>query len=103
MALVPVVPFVWTTPADPLVFALMAATGAIGSFGHYLLIAAHRLAPAVVLSQFIYTELVLVIALGYLVFGDVPQRWTLAGSAIVVASGLYLLHREHRRSRPAPG
>ena len=62
-----------------------------------------RLAPAVVLSQFIYTELVLVIALGYLVFGDVPQRWTLAGSAIVVASGLYLLHREHRRSRPAPG
>ena len=89
-------PFVWTTPTDPLVIALMVASGAFGSFGHYLLIAAHRLAPASVLSPFIYTQLVWVIALGYLVFGDVPNRWTLAGAAIVVASGLYLLHRERK-------
>jgi drug/metabolite transporter (DMT)-like permease len=94
VALLPVVPFVWTTPSDPLVIALMVATGAIGSFGHYLLIAAHRLAPAAVLSPFIYTEIVLVIMLGFLVFGDLPNRFTLAGAAIVVVSGLYLLHRE---------
>jgi drug/metabolite transporter (DMT)-like permease len=99
VALIPVVPFVWITPSDPLVIALMVVAGAIGSFGHYLLIAAHRLAPAMVLSPFIYTELVLVIALGFVVFGDVPHRMTLAGSAIVVASGLYLLHREHVRGR----
>ncbi len=48
VALLPVVPFVWITPSDPLVIALMVATGAMGSFGHYLLIAAHRLAPAAV-------------------------------------------------------
>ena len=89
-------PLVWTTPTDPLVITLMVASGAMGSFGHYLLIAGHRLAPAAVLSPFIYTELVLVIALGYLVFGDVPNRWTLVGSAIVVASGLYLIHRERK-------
>jgi drug/metabolite transporter (DMT)-like permease len=94
LALLPVVPFVWTTPSDPLVIALMVATGAIGSFGHYLLIAAHRLAPAAVLSPFIYTEIVLVTATGFLVFGDVPNRSTLTGAAIVVASGLYILHRE---------
>ena len=94
VALLPVVPFVWTTPSDPLVIALMVASGAMGSFGHYLLIAAHRLAPAALLSPFIYIEIVLVIALGFLVFGDVPSRWTLVGSAIVVASGLYILHRE---------
>jgi drug/metabolite transporter (DMT)-like permease len=94
LALLPVVPFVWTTPSDPLVIALMAATGALGSFGHYLLIAAHRLAPAAVLSPFIYTEIVLVIVLGFLVFGDLPTRFTLTGAAIVVASGLYVLHRE---------
>jgi drug/metabolite transporter (DMT)-like permease len=99
VALIPVVPFVWTTPTDPLVIALMVLAGAIGSFGHYLLIAAHRLAPAVVLSPFIYTELLLVIVLGFLVFGDVPHRMTLAGSAIVVASGLYIVHREHARGR----
>jgi drug/metabolite transporter (DMT)-like permease len=34
------------------------------------------------------------IALGYLIFGDVPNRWTLAGAAIVILSGLYLLYRE---------
>src|SRR5262249_20219068 len=96
LALMPVVPFVWTTPGDVLVIALMVATGAIGSFGHYLLIAAHRLAPAAVLSPFIYTEIVLVTALGFLVFGDVPNRFTLTGAAIVVASGLYLLHRERK-------
>ncbi len=96
LALLPVVPLVWSTPSDPVVIALMAATGAIGSFGHYLLIAAHRLAPAAVLSPFIYSEIVLVTALGFLVFGDVPNRFTLTGAAIVVASGLYLLHRERK-------
>lgn len=35
----------------------------------------------------------------YLVFGDVPNRWTMAGAAVVIASGLYLLHRERVRSR----
>ncbi len=39
------------------------------------------------------------IALGYLVFGDVPSWWTLAGSAIIICSGVYLLFRE----RHAPG
>ena len=92
--MLPVVPFVWTNPTEPLIIALMVATGALGSFGHYLLIAAHRLAPAAVLSPFIYTEIVLVIVLGYLVFGDLPNRFTLTGAAIVIASGLYILHRE---------
>jgi drug/metabolite transporter (DMT)-like permease len=96
LALMPVVPFAWTTPGDPLVIALMVATGAIGSFEHYLLIAAHRLAPAAVLSPFICIEIVLVTALGFLVFGDVPSRFTLTGAAIVVASGLYLIHRERK-------
>jgi drug/metabolite transporter (DMT)-like permease len=99
LVMMPVVPFVWMTPSSPLVIAVMVATGAFASFGHYLLIAGHRLAPAAVLSPFIYTELVWVIALGFLVFGDVPSRWTLAGSAIVVASGLYILHREQVRGR----
>ena len=96
VALMPVVPIVWTTPTDPLVIALMVASGAMGSFGHYLLIAAHRLAPAAVLAPFIYSEIVQVIILGYLVFGDVPNRWTLVGCAIVVGSGLYILYRERR-------
>ena len=71
----------------------------MASFGHYLLIAGHRLAPAAVLSPFIYTQIVWVIALGYLVFGDLPNALDAAGAAIVIASGLYLLHRERMRAR----
>src|SRR5437660_1205234 len=79
----------------------MVGTGLAGGFGHYLLIAAHRLAPAAVLSPLIYTEIVWVTALGFVVFGDLPTRWTLTGAAIVIASGLYILHRERtvRRSK----
>jgi drug/metabolite transporter (DMT)-like permease len=100
----PIVPFVWTTPHDPLVWVMMLAVGAWGGFGHWLLILAHARAPAPVLSPFIYTQIVWMIALGYLVFGDLPDRWTLIGAAIVIASGLYLLYRERGRapSPPAP-
>ena len=76
-------------------------TGVAGGLGHYLLIAAHRLSPAAVLSPFIYTEIVWVTILGFIVFGDLPTRWTITGAAIVIASGLYILHRERtvRRGR----
>jgi len=88
------VPFYWSAQSDPLVIALMCSMGLFSGLGHFLLIRAHRLAPAGVLAPFIYTEIVWMIALGFLVFGDVPNRWTLAGAAVVIVSGLYLLYRE---------
>src|SRR5262249_57946278 len=83
LALLPVVPFFWTTPSDPLVIALMVATGAIGSFGHYLLIAAHRLAPAAVLSPFIYSPNVLRTSMGLFVLCDLPNPFRLTSSCFV--------------------
>jgi len=88
------VPFFWTSQSDPKVIILMCTMGMFSGMGHYLLIMGHRLAPAAVLAPFIYTEIVWMIALGYLVFGDVPNHWTLAGVVVVVCSGLYLLYRE---------
>lgn len=93
-AMLPVLPFVWTVPDNPWLIFLMVVFGAFGSFGHYLLIVAHRLAPASVLAPFMYTQLVWATCFGYFVFADVPSHWTLAGAGIVIASGLYLLHRE---------
>jgi drug/metabolite transporter (DMT)-like permease len=92
--MLPIVPFVWTTPESWFLAALMVATGILGSVGHFMLIAGHRLAPASLLSPFIYTQLIWVITLGYLVFGQTPTGWTLAGAAVVIASGLYVLYRE---------
>jgi drug/metabolite transporter (DMT)-like permease len=102
VAMVPVIPFVWTTPESALIVALMVLIGALGSAGHYLLIVGHRLAPASVLAPFIYTQLVWTTTLGFLVFGDVPQRWTIVGGLIVVSSGLYLLNRERKVGKAAP-
>ena len=101
--MVPVLPLVWSAPPSALDLALLLAVGAFGSFGHYLLILAHHRAPASVLSPFMYTQLLWASMLGYLVFANVPNRWTLAGAAIVVASGLYLLYRERKvRGAVAP-
>jgi drug/metabolite transporter (DMT)-like permease len=97
-ATLPVVPFFWT-PLDLVQLALLVMAGALGSIGHFMLIAAHRHAPASLLSSFVYTQLVWVVILGFVVFGDVPDAYTLIGAAIVIASGLYIFHRE--RIQPA--
>ena len=97
LLLTPVLPFFWTTPPSALHWAGMVAVGFFGGFGHWLLIRAHARAPAGILYPFIYTQLFSMVALGWLVFGDLPDRWTLIGSAVVMASGLYLIHRERVR------
>jgi len=89
-------PAVWVTPANPWLVAGMIATGAAGWIGHLFLTMAHRRAPAPILAPFMYTQIVWMIAGGFLVFGDTPSLWTLAGVAVVIASGLYLLYRERR-------
>jgi drug/metabolite transporter (DMT)-like permease len=89
-------PLVWTTPANPWLVAGMVATGAFGWIGHLFLTMAHRRAPAPILAPFMYTQIVWMIAAGFLVFGDKPSVWTLSGAAIVIASGLYLFYREKR-------
>jgi drug/metabolite transporter (DMT)-like permease len=91
-----VVPVVWTWPDNWLQVGVMVLMGTCGAVGHYLLIVAHRFAPASILAPFIYTQLIWVSISGYLVFANVPNHWTLVGAAIVIASGLYLLYRERQ-------
>ena len=97
--LTPVVPFFYVPPADFLTVLLMVSTGMWGLIGHWLLIAAHRHVAAQDLSPFIYTQIVWMTVSGWVVFGDIPGVYTLAGASIVVASGLYLLWLERQRGR----
>ncbi len=97
IVLTPALPLFWTDPPSLAVAGMMVFMGACGAIGHWLLILAHRRAPAAVLSPFIYTQIVWMIALGWLIFGDLPHPATLVGVAIVAASGLYLLQYERRR------
>lgn len=89
-------PFFWETPPDLLTWSLMLCTGLFGAVGHFFLIKAYRYAPAYVLSPFMYTQLGWMTLSGYLVFGDVPDSFTIAGGVIIVLSGLYLIFQESR-------
>ncbi|MBB5752502.1 DMT family transporter [Prosthecomicrobium pneumaticum] len=98
LALTPAVaPIFVVPPADPGLWLALLITGVAGMVGHSFVIRAHTIAPAPVLAPFAYTQLVWMILAGWLVFGDVPHTRTLAGAAIIVASGLYLLYRERVR------
>ena len=91
----------WQWPQDPKLWLLFASLGFWGGLGHWLLILAHRSAPASVLAPFIYLGLIWMSVAGFLVFGDVPTPWTLSGAAIVIVSGLYLIARERKALGPA--
>jgi len=88
----------WQAPPGALHWALLVGIGLSGGLGHYLLAVAHRHAPASVLAPFLYQQIIWMVLLGYLVFGDVPDAAVAVGAAIVIASGGYLLWRERKRA-----
>lgn len=75
--------------------------GLSGGIGHFLLIRAYHHAPASTLTPFIYTQLIWATLLGWLVFGQFPDAWSLSGIAIIAASGLWMALGERRRVRPS--
>jgi drug/metabolite transporter (DMT)-like permease len=89
-------PFGWTTPTfgDGLAMVLNGFANAVGQ---YLWTRALHLAPTSAVVPFNYFSLVWAIILGFLIWGDVPSALRLVGSAVVVASGMFLLWHESRR------
>lgn len=92
----PAVPLYGSLPDGALQWTLLLALGLIGGFGHWLVIAAYKRATTSALAPYPYSQMLWMVALGYLVFNDLPDLWTLVGAAIIVSSGLYIVHREHR-------
>lgn len=90
-----VVPFYWIAPTTT-DWALFVAIGAAGGIGHLCLIRAFRLAPASVVAPFGYSSLIWASLYGFMLFGEIPGVWTLAGAGIIMASGLYIFHRERQ-------
>jgi drug/metabolite transporter (DMT)-like permease len=83
-------------PRQPLHGALFVAVGVLGGIGHYLLIKAHDYAPPSVLGPFMYAQLLTALALGWLIFGQLPDGVALIGMLTITASGLLLI-LSHRR------
>jgi len=82
--------------------AILLANGLFNGIGQYWWTRALSLAPAAAVGPFYYFSLVWAMILGFLVWGDLPTLTLLLGSAIVVASGLYLLWHESARKAQAP-
>lgn len=96
-------PFFWVTP-DLVDLALFSATGLLSGIAQFWWMQGCRFVPASVAAPFSYTSMIWSLALGYLIWSDVPSAAVLAGAAIVIASGLYILYREtvRRVAKPPP-
>lgn len=93
IALSLVIPGFWTMPPgrDALV---LAALGLLSAAGQYVLIRAFTLAPASRLAPFSYSQMLWGVLAGLLMFGEVPDIWSLCGILIIVAGGLYAWRQE---------
>jgi drug/metabolite transporter (DMT)-like permease len=97
-------PFAWVQPTL-IGLLLMAATGLLAGSAQYCLTEAFRIAPPSVIAPFEYTSLLWAMLFGFLVWGDVPTLLVLVSAAVVIASGIYVLHDEkvtRRRNRVSP-
>lgn len=100
LATAPFVDWVQLRPAD---IATFAASGALIAVAHTLMIEAFRRGEATLIAPFKYSALLWATLIGYLMFDELPDTWTLVGAVVIVLAGLYVLHREtllKRRQQP---
>ncbi|TVQ41635.1 MAG: DMT family transporter [Geminicoccaceae bacterium] len=85
--------------AAPSTFALLLAGGMLQGIAQFAIWQALKLSPASVVVPFQYSQLLWAVVYGYLLFDAWPDRATLLGATIVIASGLYIMQRERRLGR----
>ncbi len=85
--------FVMFAPFD---WAVMALAGLFGTLGHFCMIKAFTNAEASQVAPYSYTNLIWASIIGFVLFGTLPDIWTYVGTGIIIASGLYIIHREQK-------
>lgn len=90
-------PFVYV-PVPPQHFAMMAGIAALGLLGGVLIIAAYRRAPAIIVAPMQYSQIIWAIIFGHFLFGEDIDLYTGIGTAIIIASGVYIVLREDKPS-----
>lgn len=92
-----VVPFNFQMP-DTMGWFLMFLAGVFGTVGHYCMIKAFTNAEASEIAPYTYSNLIWATIIGFVVFGTLPDIWTYVGAGIIIAAGLYIMHRENAKS-----
>jgi drug/metabolite transporter (DMT)-like permease len=88
-------PVLWQAPT-PLQWGMLAGLGVIATLGHVLITRAYEHAEASLLAPLAFTEIVMATVVGWWFFGDLPDRWTVLGVAILIGSAIYISVRERR-------
>jgi drug/metabolite transporter (DMT)-like permease len=95
------IPSLDSVPPQGIAWLWLFGVGFWAALSHICMTYALKFAPTSTLAPLHYLEIVAAVALGYLVFNDFPNAMTWAGIAVIVSSGLYIIHREHRVARDA--
>lgn len=101
VASLPFMPFLFEAPANGWHLTLFMLIGLWGATGHLLIIMAHKHASAAVIAPFSYTQLIVAVFLGWIVYGRWPDEFTWIGAAILIGSGLYVWRREWALAKAA--
>ena len=101
LCLLPFIGTFWQTPASTSHWLILIALGAIAGFGHTVLTIAARFQEAAKLVPLVYTEIIYITILSWVFFSELPDRWTVLGTLVIIGSGTYVWMRERRVRRHA--
>ena len=94
--LTPVAMYFWVWPDNLMVWVLLMLIGTLGMIGHSMLTKAHQYAQASVLAPTVYSQMIFIAILSWVVFNEPPDQKTLIGTAIIIGSGLFIWFRERQ-------
>ena len=93
-------PWVWTPITDKNHIFLFLVFASFAGIAEFLVIKSLQIAHAVVVSPIQYTLLIWVTIFGFFIWGILPDVWTFLGAGVIIATGLYSLHRERLKKSP---
>ena len=93
-------PWIWTPITDKKHILLFIVFATLAGTAEFLVIKSLQMAHAVVVSPLQYTLLIWVTVFGFIIWGILPDFWTFLAAGVVIATGLYALHRERLRNSP---
>lgn len=88
----------WQTPT-PFELSILGLSAVFLMIGYYCSVATMRVGDVAIVSSFRYTVMIWAIALGWLVFGDVPDMWTIIGMLVILSAGLFTMWRERKLAK----
>ena len=85
--------WVWPTPTE---WALLIGSGLVGGAGQILVTSSYRFADASLLAPFTYSSMIWSLIIGWFVFSELPTAQMLAGAALVICAGVFIVLREQK-------